>query len=447
MTYLSDLSGSSDSADTADTAHTTDPIDSSDPAAAAGLLRRTGPIDPAPELACLPREQPVCPVQGPDAGTPSYIVTGYDDVARVLTDATFSRAAADMPVTGFEKTGGQLLDRDPPEHTQLRRVLNPAFSRARVATLRPALQRLADELLDQLVEQGPPADLVEHLVLPFPLTVICDVVGVPRPRHPHVRALTAAALDQTRPDEAGAAVTELTAFLDELTADRRRHPAPDLATELTRARDAGRLTHVELVTALTSLVSLGHETTMSALGRALVIALREPARYAALADPSQVDRLVDELLRLAPATQFTLARMATEPCRLGGTDVPAGALVFPCLITGNRDSGRFGTADGLDAPDASDGPNGLDGPGAPGAPGAPDVSPDVRARSYPHPHLSFGLGPHYCLGAHLAREELRVVLGTVSRRMPGLRLAVDEAALEWDRTSLVEALHTIPVTW
>ncbi|MEU1054429.1 cytochrome P450 [Streptomyces sp. NPDC005876] len=380
------------------------------------LLRRTAPVAPSPDLLRLSRERPVCPVQGLDDPL-AFVVTGYDEVARILTDPAFSRAAVNMPVTGFEKTGGQLLDLDPPEHTRLRQVLNPAFSRARVAALRPALERLADTLIDALIAHGPPADLVEHLVLPFPLTVVCDLVGVPRAQRSHVRALTAAALNLNRPDAAQAAATDLAGFLAELVAMRQSRPAADLTTELSQAHQAGRLTHIELVTALTSLVSLGHETTAAALGRALVLVMGQPARLAALANPDRTDSCVAELLRLAPATQFTLARMATKPMLLADTALPAGALVFPCLIAGNHDPHRFST---------------------PEQPAQPPPRP---------PHLSFGLGPHHCLGAHLAREELRAVLGAVGRRLPQLRLAVDESALEWERMSLVEPLRHIPVTW
>ncbi|MGW4826350.1 cytochrome P450 [Amycolatopsis japonica] len=380
------------------------------------LLRRLGPIDPVPELVELGRAKPVCPMSA-GGGPSAFVVTGHDEVVRVLTDPAFSRAALNMPMTGFEKTGGQLLDLDPPEHTRLRRILNAPFSRERVMALRPALWELADQLLDRLVEHGPPADLIEHVVVPFPLTVICDLVGVPRPEQGHVRELTSRALDLTQPAAAHAAATDLTHYFVELIGERRKAPAEDLITELGRAHDDGQLSQEELITALASLVSLGHETTAAALGRAIVIALRRPELVAELAGPSEGDRLLEDLLRLSPATQFTLPRVTTRAEVLSGVSLPAGTVVVPCLISGNQDPRYF--AD----------------------PQTP--SSDARAR----PHLSFGLGPHYCLGANLAREEIRTVMNAIGRRLPGLRLAVEESALPWDKNSLIEALQRIPVTW
>ncbi|WP_024804099.1 cytochrome P450 [Nocardia sp. BMG51109] len=381
------------------------------------LLRRTDRIEPPPGLVRSARTLPVRPVSLP-GGSAAYLVTDYDAVRAVLEDPRFSRAASQIRFTGFEGGGGQLVDMDPPAHTALRKVLMPAFSARRIARLRPAVERVANGLLDDLVEQGPPADLMSSFAIPFPLMIICEMWGIPDADRDRIRQWTLEAVDLTSVERSRRAAREMTAYVEGLIALRRREPGPDIVTELLAARETGALTDIQLTTMLASIACLGYETTIATLGRSVVRLLREPDLYRALAtNPDTAAHVVEELLRLAPPTQLVLPRVATSDVELSGVPIPGGCPVLPCTSVANRDPHRFPAGDRLTG---------------------------TRADTH---HLSFGHGPHYCLGASLARLELTVALTEFAQRLPWLRPAVGEEELRWTDGSLTEGLHALPVTW
>lgn len=384
-------------------------------------LNRPTAIEPPIELDSLRRTRPVCPVVL-QTGAPAYLVTRYDDVRTVLSDPRFSRAAlravADRQLMGIEETEGQLLDLDPPEHTRLRRILSEGFTSRHVARMRQRIQQLTDEMLTAVSQMQPPVDLHAAFISPFPLAVICDLLGIPAQSRARVRDWTLAVTDVENLERSQQAAAEIFSYIAELAEAKRKQPADDLLSNLVTACDAGRLRQAEVVTMVSSLAIGGHETTVTSLGRGIVHILRDPELYRSLAtDNARTTRVIDEMLRLAPAVQFALPRVATCDVEISGTRIPAGSLVVACLTSANRDTGCF--------------PN-------------PEQLALDRGNMQ---HLSFGHGPHYCMGASLAREELSTAITGLATRFPDLRLAVAEQDLRWNSSLITEGLLELWVTW
>lgn len=381
---------------------------------------------PAPELEDRRDQQPVAPVRFPDGST-GYVALGYDEVRRVLVDPRFSRAAA---AAAEAQQGGlaviaddSILGMDPPEHSRLRRLVAGAFTARRVEAMRPRVQALVGELLDDLVRTGPPADLVAAFSLPLPVRVICELLGV-RPGDQHLfhgwSDTVMGSLDRD-PAEARAAAAELSGYFAGLIAEKRARPADDLITALIAARDEqDRLSEHELVVLCFGLLIAGHETTANQLSMFVVTLLHFPEVLERVrADPSSLPHAVEELLRFVQLgdSGTTLPRVTTEDVELGGVTIPAGSVVLPALGVANRDPGHFDGAARFD----------LD--------------------RLEIPHLSFGAGAHHCLGAQLARLELQEALRGVLTRVPGLRLAVPESELRFKPGMIVRSLEQLPVTW
>jgi cytochrome P450 len=296
--------------------------------------------------------------------------------------------------------GNLMLFRDPPDHTRLRRLVSKAFTPARVEGLAPRVEELVTEALDHLVRPGAPgAELMQDLCYPLPARVICELLGVPAGDHDifvrHAPAL-ATALDPSPMRSAAtnaradAATVELTAYLDRLIETRRSDPGDDLLSALVEAEDQGdSLTHAELVATVLLLVLAGHETTANVLGSFAVRMLRSPSlrhRVAALDDAS-LRLAVEEALRLDGPVQMA-ERITTEQVHVAGHDLPAGHILILNLSAANRDPSVF------------------------------EASSEVMLDRAPNPHLAFGAGHHYCIGAALARLELRVALSQLARRLP-----------------------------
>ncbi|MEU0514609.1 cytochrome P450 [Amycolatopsis sp. NPDC006125] len=366
-------------------------------------------LDMEPLFANLRATEPLTRVRLP-YGEPGWLATRYEDVKVVLGDPRFSRAASlqhDEPrMRPQPSQPGGILSMDPPDHSRLRRLVQKAFTVRRIEQLRPRVQEIAGGLVDAMLDQGPPADLVEAFALPVPVTVICELLGVPYEDRVDFRHWSDAFLSTTKftPEEVADCTGRMHAYLEGLIAQRRAEPRDDLLSGLVAARDnEDRLSEEELVMLATALLVAGHETTASQIPNFVYTLLTHPDQLAVLrADLSLVPKAVEELMRFVPlGLGAGIARYATEDIELGGVLVRAGEAVLPALASANRDERVFADPDELDL------------------------------RRQDTSHIGFGHGVHHCLGAPLARMELQVALDTLLRRLPGLRFADGEAGIDW----------------
>ncbi len=372
------------------------------------------------------------PVQNHPLGF--WFVTRYEDVAALL------RAGLSVEVRNLaagplldqvnemapEENAGALnlsmLDRDPPDHTRLRSLVTKVFTRRAVAALEPQIVRLVDEALDRMAEQGS-SDLVEELAFPLPFAVISEMLGMPPTDHARIRELSGTlvrSLEIVADGETARAITaadvELTAIARELIGWKRDHPADDLLTALIAAEHEGQVfDEDELVAQVVLLYVAGHETTVNLIANGVNALLRNPDQLALLREqPDLAANAVEEFLRYDSPVQQT-RRITTEPYTVAGKEIPAGTFVLACLGSANRDERFFGPdADRLR----------LD-------------RPDARHQ------VSFGAGPHHCLGAALARLEGQVAVGSLVRRFPDLAFA---GQLEWNNRINLRGPAKFPVT-
>jgi nocardicin N-oxygenase len=382
--------------------------------------RPTDPTEPAPLFARLRRARPVALVALP-TGDRAWLVTRYHDNRRVLGDAVFSRAAA---AAGAARARPIPLEQrsittlDPPEHTAVRRAALPWFTRAAAQRLRPRVERTAARLLDRLIGQGEPADLVTGFAQPLALTVIGDLLGLPAADRDRFRAWTDAYLGTSTDNAADVerARVALDGHLRELVA-RRRRVAVD--GDLLSGLAASGLGEAEVVALAGTLVVAGYQTVANEIAASVVVLLRQPEQHRLLlAGRVSLDTAVDELLRYTPlAASGGTIRVALRDVRLGGVLIRAGEAVLPSTTSANRDGTIFLDADRL----------------------------DLSRR--PNPHVAFGHGVHRCLGAHLARLELRVALDALTARLPRLRSAVPLDGLGWDLDKMIRGPRALPIAW
>ncbi|NIH81347.1 cytochrome P450 [Amycolatopsis viridis] len=382
-------------------------------------------LDMEPLFADLRANQPLVRVRLP-YGEPGWLATRYEDVKVVLGDPRFSRAASlehDEPRMRPQRSlPGGILSMDPPDHSRLRRLVMKAFTVRRIEQLRPRVQEIADGLVDEMVATGPPADLVESFGLPVPVTVICELLGVPYADRGDFRYWSDAFLSTTKypPEEVQECTGRMRAYLEGLIAQRRAQPRDDLLSGLVAARDdEDRLSEEELVMLAMGLLVAGHETTASQIPNFVYTLLGHPDQLAVLrADLSLVPKAVEELMRFVPlGVGAGFARYALEDVELGGVTVRAGEAVLPALASANRDENAFPEPDRL----------------------------DLRRRDTSH--IGFGHGVHHCLGAPLARMELQVALGTLLRRLPGLRFAEGDAGVAWKEGMVTRGPERMLLTW
>lgn len=360
----------------------------------------------------------------------------YDDCALVVRDRRFGKDY-DNPDALKRRFGPTALDepavreivhmmllRDPPDHTRLRGLVTKAFTARRIEAMRGWVQDLTDRLLDKVVSQGR-MDAIRHLAFPLPVLVICELLGIPEEdRAGFVSGTTTGAplLEPTMPsrevlDDANRGTEESKAYFEAIFEARRREPRDDLVTQLVQAEEQGdRLTGDELRANVRLLFAAGHETTVNLIGNGLLALLRNPAQWQILRDdPTLVPNAVEELLRYDSPVQ-AIARVTTEPVELSGVALDKGEMLVALLGAGNRDAAVFEDPDRLDVT-------------------RKDLKP-----------LSFGGGIHFCLGAQLARIEAAVVLETLLRRLPDLRLAEPDRA-DWRPSFTLRGLTALPVAW
>ncbi|MFC5182613.1 cytochrome P450 [Actinomadura harenae] len=368
-------------------------------------------------------DSPPCParvvrVESPDG----WMATGWDEVRRVLSDPVFSRALAVGRTPGAHRRETFLIDMDPPAHQRIRRLAVPAFTHRRARALTPRVDGLARDLVAAMAAAGPPADLVRDLSLPLPITVIGELLGVPPQDRDRFQGWSDAFLSSTAftREEIETAHAHLDGYLSELIARRRVEPSDDLLSELVRARDEnGGLTEPELLDLGVGLLVAGYETTANQLTTIVhTLLTRRDLWDRLVASPALLPTAVDELMRCVPlGSDRGMPRVAVRDVELGGVLVRAGETVYASRPLANKDATVFDDPERivLDRPD--------------------------------NPHLAFGHGIHHCLGAHLARLELRAALGALTARLPEARIAVPETDLQWKTGLSVRGLHALPLTW
>ncbi|GGY05538.1 cytochrome P450 [Streptomyces hiroshimensis] len=389
-------------------------------------FERAPGLQQCPMYAKLREEEPVAEVRMP-SGDHAFLLTRYEDVRTALSDPRFSRAATLEPgaprLAAAPQRFKSLLNMDPPEHTRVRKLVSREFTARRVAGLRPRIQAHTDALLDAMEQQDPPVDLVPALAFPLPVSVICELLGVPfedREKFAAWSSVFLATTSRTK-EEMLAAQVALRDYLAVLVAAKRRRPGDDLLSALVSIHDEDedRLQEEELIFLGISLLVAGHETTVNQIANSMVALLTHPEQLRRLREtPELIGNAVEELLRLHPPGDEALLRITTEDVELSnGVTVPAGSAVLPGLSSANRDGAQFERPDELD----------FDRP--------------------VNPHFAFSHGPHYCLGSGLARAELQIAVGSLIRRFPSLRLAVAEEELRRPEGMLVHGIASLPVAW
>ena len=362
-------------------------------------------------------------------GADAWVVTGYAEAKAVLTDPRVIREGAsnspygeEMPPALYSALNSHMLTTDPPAHTRLRRLVSTAFTRRRVDELAPRIERICADLLDGMaktLDADGEVDLIDAFAAPLPITVICELLGVPSESHADVRAWAGPLLAGrfVGYEAFSRAAEEFVDFLHALLADKRRQPADDLLSALVEVRDGGdRLSEDELTSMVHLLLLAGHETTVNLIANGVNALLAHPSRLALLrAEPDRLPAAVEELLRFDSPAQVPIPAITAEPIEVAGQPIPASENIVIALLAVNRDPARFTDPDVLDLTRDDGG------------------------------HLAFGHGVHHCLGAPLARLEARIALGALLERFGDLALAVPADSLERLPSLIINRLAVLPV--
>lgn len=387
--------------------------------------------DPHAAYAALREAGPVHRITGAD-GSPAWLVTRYDDVRSALADPRLSldkRHAGPGGYRGFAlppALDANLLNMDPPDHTRVRRLVVKAFTPGRVETLRAPVRRVADELLDAMAERGR-ADLIADYAGPLPITVICDLLGIPQRDRRDFLAWSDALItpDPSRPEGMKHAIGAMLEFYTGLIAAKRAEPGDDLLSDLIAVRDdtpgddgGDRLTEDELTSLAFLILFAGYENTVHLIGNAVLGLLDHPELLRQLQhNPAELPAAVEEFLRFDSPGPLAIRRFPRQDLEIGGVRIPAGDSVLLSIASANRDPARF------PAPDVPDGGRDLSG------------------------HLAMGHGIHYCLGAPLARMEAVTAIEALLARFPRLRLDVPRGELRHRRSLRSRGLISLPVAW
>ncbi|MEW9515580.1 cytochrome P450 [Streptomyces tubercidicus] len=385
---------------------------------------RTCPYHPPASYQPLREDGPLTQVTFYD-GRKVWAVTGHTEARALLSDQRISadrqNPAFPVPVERFaalRRVRTPLIGVDDPEHNTQRRMLIPSFSVKRVAALRPEIHRIVDGLLDRMLAQGPPAELVSAFALPVPSMVICALLGVPYADHEFFEEESRRILRGRTSEEAENARLKLEEYFAGLIAAKQKKPGNGLLDELIEDRlRTGSLTHEELVGLAMILLVAGHETTANMISLGTFTLLEHPGQLAQLrAEEGLMPAAVEELLRFLSIADGVL-RVAKEDIETGGQVIRAGdGVLFPTSLI-NRDDSAYPSPDELDL-----------------------------SRSARH-HMAFGFGIHQCLGQNLARAELEIALRSLFTRIPELRLAAPAAEIPFKPGDTLQGMIELPLTW
>lgn len=376
--------------------------------------------NPYPFYARLRADTPVCRTKL--FGQPTWLVTRYDDVWAMLKDERLLKEWHPATKWLFRFAGSitrHMLNRDPPDHTRLRALVQKAFTPKLIEHMRDRIQNICDELLDELATNGR-MELMSGYALPLPLTIIADLLGIPEQDrlrfHSFSRSTISAATTlgalRSVPDQ-----RSLTRQLRKLVEQRRREPRDDLITALVQAEEAGdKLSGDEVVAMIALLLIAGYETTVNLIGSGALALMQNPNQREMLQqDPAVVDSGIEELLRYTSPLDVASQRFAREDMTIGSVNISQGDLVVAMIGSANHDETQFRDPEVLDL------------------------------TRQPNKHVAFGQGAHFCLGASLARLEGRIALTTLFRRFPDLRLAQRAESLRWRKSLIVRGLEELPV--
>jgi cytochrome P450 len=366
----------------------------------------------------------------------AFVASRHAEVTLVLRDKRFGKdyvertirrygpKIMDEPI--FRGMSHWMLQQDPPDHTRLRGLVVKAFTARRIEDMRPRIQQIVDQTLDQIIPQGK-MDLIEDYAFRLPVTIICDMLGIPE-EHREIfykgsrdggRILDPVPLTPEEIQQANATSAISRMYFENLFDLRRKNPADDLITQLVQAEEAGdKLTNEELTANIILLFGAGHETTVNLIGNGLLALHRNPDQLALLKSrPELIGNAIEEFLRYDSSVQMT-GRVTLEDIEdLGGKRIPKGESVLCLLGSANHDPAVY--------------------------PDHPERLDITRQNVKP---LSFGGGIHFCLGAQLARIEAEVAISTLLRRLPQLRLD-DAENPEWRPTFVLRGLKRLPASW
>ncbi|MDL2078154.1 cytochrome P450 [Streptomyces sp. GXMU-J15] len=377
-----------------------------------------------PVLTELMREGPITRIQLPNGEGWAWLVTRYEDVRTVTNDPRFSREAVmDRPVTRlaphFIPERGAVGFLDPPDHTRLRRSVAAAFTAKGVERIRERSRRMLEELVSELIQDGPPADLTATVLSPFPIAVICELMGVPAGDRHLMHTWTQLILSSSHgADVSEKAKKEMGAYFADLIGQRENSSAEDVASLLGAAVGQDEVTLQEAV-GLAVLLQIGGEAVTNNSGQLFYVLLTRPDLAERLrAEPEIRPQAIEELLRYIPHRNAVgLSRIAMEDVGIQGVRIRAGDAIYVSYLAANRD---------------------------------PDVFPYPETIDFdrsPNPHVSFGFGPHYCPGGMLARMEEQLLVDALLDRLPRLRLAVPPEKVPFRKGALIRGPEALPVTW
>ncbi|PKW17192.1 cytochrome P450 [Saccharopolyspora spinosa] len=388
---------------------------------------RTCPFAPEPEYAELRAEAPVTKVPMAGGGT-AWLVTRHEHFRQVLTDP---RMSSNLRRPGYPQlSSGQraiadlmapsIIGLDGPAHTAARRAVLGEFTVRRIEAMRPRIQQIVNDCIDEMLAGPRPVDLVRAMSLPVPSLVICELLGVPYAEHDFFQERTSRLFRRTTSAESrGAAIGEIQAYLDGLVTAKEHEPTDDLiGRQIRKQRETGEVDHDALVLMAFLLLIGGHDTSASMISLGTLALLENPDQLAEIvADPAKTLPAVEELLRYFTIIEAGTSRTAVEDVEIGGVLIRAGEGVVALASSANRDPEVFDRPDEL------------------------DINRNARG------HVAFGFGPHQCLGQNLARLELQIVFDTLFRRLPGLRLAVGVDDIPFKSDATIYGIYEMPVTW
>lgn len=381
-------------------------------------LRRDG-LDPVADLGRTREQEPVSRLRIP-FGVNVWLVTGHAEAKAVLADAkSFSNDFSDVAGKAgapAEQNPGGLGFADPPHHTRLRKLLTPEFTLRRLARLTPGIEAIVEERLDEMAAQTGPVDLVESFALPIPSLVICELLGVPYEHRHEFQRLSMQRFDLFGGADASlGAISQSLDFMLRIVARERERPGDGLIGMIIREH-GDEVSDRELAGLADGVLTGGFETTASMLALGALVLLRDPAaRERATRDDESVRELVEELLRYLTVVQVAFPRIARRDIDIGGVSIAEGEVVVCSLSGANRDAALGDDMERFDAD-----------------------RPSTQ-------HLAFGHGVHRCIGAELARMELRAAFPALLRRFPDIRLATAEVELGFREASIVYGVESLPV--
>lgn len=389
--------------------------------------------DPHVLYRVLRDERPVARAVTP-LGLRVWLVTRHADAREALNDPRLSKdggrfmelldrhsVAPDKRMAFADSLAGHMLNSDPPDHTRLRKLVNRAFTVRAISRMRPRIEAIAHALADDVEARAGAGDgtvdLLDTFAFPLPMTVICELLGVPDGERDAFRRWSNTLLSAGDAQERGAAGVAMADFLARLVADKAANPGDDMLSAIVQAsEDADRLSAREATSMAFLLLVAGHETTVNLIGNGVLALLTHPEQLAELrADPGLTPAAVEEFLRFDGPVNLATLRYTTEPVTISGIEIPAGEVVMVALTAADRDAERYPEPDVL------------------------DLYRDTGQ------HVAFGYGIHHCLGAPLARLEGEIAFHTLLGRFPDLALAAEPGTLAWRSSTLIRGLTSLPV--